>query len=301
MSTLYKIDLDKVNVTKMLKKGKNTLFLLLLCLNGFTQKVDTLTIDFEGSKFYKVTNGINSNLLIFLHGGVNNPVFTDSTVTQDLNYLLENNTYYIPMAVQNGFDVLIPIKKDSLNWLTNHEYCYRILHAYMDSMTSHKTFYISGFSDGGTGSYKIFYSHPELFAGLAVFNGYPQYKNFYQNVDYSKVTNKPVLYFSTRNDMTIPYEFLLTEYCKQKQNNANTFFYVAEGLHSFDAYQPHDLNLCFDALTSQITNQKKEAIHGFIQSDTVVNFYTFRKKIYRKFKYGKEYFIMSREQRKQYD
>src|SRR5690606_23644255 len=104
----------------------------------------------------------------------------------------------------------------------------------------------------GTGSFKIFYNNPEYFNGLVVFNGYPQHANFYKNADYSSVNHQKVVFFGTFKDKRIPYEFMLTEYCKQKSENADTYFYLANGNHSFNSYKKQDLNELFGILNGQV-------------------------------------------------
>lgn len=274
---------------------KTTLLILLFTLGlfSFAQQVENKVIEQGENKFYFLKQEGSNKLLIFLHGGVTNPKVLDTTIPPSIDFLLEGNKLFITEAQKNGFDVFIPIANDSLNWLSNHAYCFNFLKGFSKEYNST---YISGFSDGGTGSYKIFYDYSSYFNGLAVFNGYPQHKNFNLKVDYSAAHNKPIAYFSTFKDQVIPYEFLLTEYCKQKEFNANTFLLVRAGGHSFGAYKAEDLRTCFDILQSKITNTKKEALHGYVKQDSLVEFYPFRKKVVKKFGYGEEYYQLNKIQ-----
>src|SRR5690606_15434799 len=141
-----------------------------------------------------------------------------------------------------NFDLIIPITNDSLNWLNHPQESFIILKEYIKSLgKKYDEIYISGFSDGGTGSYKIFYKNPEHFDGLIIFNGYPQHSNHFKNVNYTSIENKKVIFMSTLKDKIIPYEFLLSEYCAQKKENADTYFYLAKGGHSFRNYGEQDL------------------------------------------------------------
>lgn len=144
---------------------KHFIFIVLLAYNFnlYSQKADTLIVNFNGNKFYQITTESNNKLLIFLHGGVNNPKFKNSSVIPDLNFILEGNSTFITNALLNGFDLLIPLTNDSLNWLTNHIYCFSQLESYLGLVKHYSKKYISGFSDGGTGSYKIFYQNPDYF------------------------------------------------------------------------------------------------------------------------------------------
>ncbi len=238
---------------------------------------------------------------MFLHGGVNNPAFRDTSHIKDPDFLFEGNKTFAASALNNGFDVLVPVVNDSLNWLTGHQQCFRLIRDYLDTKKSYSTRYISGFSDGGTGSYKIFYDNPDYFDGLAVFNGYPQHKNFNKRVNYGETGNKRIVFFSTCDDNIIPYEFLLTEYCKQKESNPNTYFYVTDGDHAFDAYGKKECEICFDILTSRITNANTEPIHAFVANDTVIEFYRFRKKVFRKFHFGEDYLLINQKQEKKFN
>ena len=275
-------------------------FLFLICFlsqNVFSQEIDTI----EGNSFYTKKEDENEKTIIFLHGGVNNPIFDQPADKISLDYIIENNQEFLTQASTNGFNVIIPITNDSLNWLENPQKTFielKKMVAY--SSVDTQEIYISGFSDGGTGSFKIFYQNPDYFEGLIVFNGYPQHKNFYKTVDYEKVEKKKVLFFSTYKDKVIPYEFLLTEYCLQKKSNPNTFFYLSSGDHSFANYTKEDIEEVFDILTSKNENKESEPIQGFIKNDKLVKLYPFRKKIARKFGFGKETYQKNRRQQKTY-
>lgn len=278
---------------------KTTLFFLLLFFTtlSFSQSSDTSYINFEGHQFYHIRNKTNSKVLIFLHGGVSNPKFSAATKV-DLKFIFEDNDTYINTAQKMGFDLLIPITNDSLNWLTNHQFCFEVISRYLENSNSYNSRVITGFSDGGTGSFKLFYDNPKYFDGLVVFNGYPQHQNFYLTVDYEKVKDKKIIFFSTFKDKVIPYEFLMTEYYKQKSSNPNTYLYIKKGSHSFSAYTQKEIDLCFEVLNSKTTNIKTAPIHAFIKEDQVIEFYCFRKKIYSKFGYGKEDYLLNKKQRK---
>ncbi len=262
-------------------------------------KIDTTLVEYDNSFFYYITAEQNKKLLIYLHGGVSDPYFASKNKNAELGYMLENNNAFIPETVQHNYDLLIPITNDSLNWLANPEYCFRAIKEYIESTNKNytKTF-ISGFSDGGTGSYKMFYLNPNYFAGLIVYNGYPLHHNFYLNVDYSTVTDKKVLFLGTKNDKRIPYEFMLTEYCKQKRENANTYLYVTEGKHDFNSYQEKEFSIVYDILDTDIDNEKKEPFHAFIRKDSVISFYEYRKAIIKRYNYGREYYEENKRQQK---
>lgn len=279
---------------------KYCLVLITMLFCGQVGATQTDTLSFHGHKFYQISSDSASRLMIFLHGGVTNPEFK-SEVMAPLEFLLEGNDAFINVAREYGFDLLIPVTDDSLNWLSNYRGCLNVLQDYLDSnKKAYSLTYISGFSDGGTGSYKMFYDSVSHFDGLMVFNGYPQHRNAYRAVDYSKHVKEKVIFASTLKDNVIPYEFLLTEYVKQKRINPETYLYVIEGGHHFDAYGKTELQVLFGLIDLQSGNTATEPVHGFVKNDTVVAFYPFRKKIYRRYGYGKEFLKTNRLQKKLY-
>lgn len=284
-----------------MKRRALLILLSLISLNAVAQYSDTLWQRFDNHNFIFVGNSSNTKLIIFLHGGVNNPVFANITEKPNLDFLLEGNVEFIKFCDSNKFNLLIPIKDDSLNWLINFNYCFEEFDKYIkNSRHQYQSMYLSGFSDGGTGSYKIFYQHPENYDGLIVFNGYPQHNNFVKKVNYNYIQNKKVIFCSTLNDEVIPYEFLLAEYCHQKTFNACTYLYIKEGKHSFSEYKHDDLRLVFDIINGKNKNMQNEPLHGFITNDTLIHFYPFRKSIVKKFNFGKEIFDINQIQKKLY-
>lgn len=268
------------------------ILLLIICtlsLHAIAQQHINPEIDlYAGNRFYHISSSSNKNLLLFLHGGIGNHYFTQSYDQITLNYLIEENDSFLHHATDNNFDLILPISDANLNWLDKPQESFAILKDYINSLSQeYQEIYISGFSDGGTGSYKIFYDHPDYFDGLVVFNGYPQHSNFYKHVEHSAVNHKKVILLSTYEDEIIPYEFLLTEYCAQKRKNANTYFYLAHGGHSFQSYQEKDFHELFLILTSETSNSKTEPIQGYVKNDQLITLYPFRKKIVRKYNFGK--------------
>lgn len=277
------------------------LFLVFITLLSLTklsaQSFLSPLVQFLNHSFYSISNESSNQLLIFLHGGVSNPAFVKGEPTPTTEFLLESNKHFIDSATRNGFDLLIPIKDDSLNWLSNYEYCHHIFSAYVDSVKTYSAVYLSGFSDGGTGSYRIFYRHPAKYAGLIVFNGYPQHQNHNLNVNYAQIKNQKILFISTFNDDVIPYEFLLSEYAKQKASNPDTYIYITKGEHSFAAYDDSNFHEIFDMLNQISDNSQTEPLHGYVRQDSLIEFYPFRKKVFRKYGYGKNTMQLNNQQK----
>lgn len=275
---------------------------LYLPLSVFSQHESKVELyDLDGTYYYSVSHDSNDKLLIFLHGGVNNPYFDQNVKDIKMDYLIEGNLDFLNSANEQGFDIIIPIANGELNWLDQPESVYRFIEDMMEGFDNdYQEIYISGFSDGGTGSFKIFYTHPDFFDGLIIFNGYPQHSNFYRSVDYKSGTNKKILFIGTTKDEVIPYEFLITEYCSQKSINPNTFIYLTDGKHSFKSYSLDDFKEVFDILNSKNSCLETKAIQGFIKNDQLIELYPYRKKIVRQYNYGKDIYLENQKQLKQY-
>lgn len=276
--------------------------LLTLCLtiSAKAYSVDTLKIQVGLNKAVLYSLETNNKLIIFLHGGLNNPdtkAITDLD-EQTVNYLIENNDDFGNAALKNGYDILIPLANDSMDWLHKPEYCHRILDSMLSRAGPYDQTVISGFSDGGTGSYKIFYSYPKSYDGLIVFNGYPQHLNFYKKVDYESITDKNIIFYSTEKDDRIPYEFLLTEYCKQKAYNGKTYFYVGKGTHSFASYSSSDMQQVFRLFAIENDSTSNAPYHGLTINGERQRWYPFRKMVVRRYAYGRDYYDQNRKQKK---
>lgn len=274
-------------------------FIVLDCLVLRAQDPFIRKVRFQGNQFYQMKTGGNHKLLIFLHGGLTNPAFGSGKELPEIEFLLEGNADFLRMSREQGFDVLLPVSDARMNWLDSYEYCFRTLKALVDSTGSYQQYFISGFSDGGTGAYRIFYTYPDYFNGLIVFNGYPQLNNFYQKVDYRVGRFRKILFCSTVSDNTIPYEFLLTEYAKQKLLNPDTYLYVTDGKHSFKAYRAGSLNEVFSMLGTRPDNLKSMPVHGYIRKDSLIAFYEFRQKVYKKFGYDPVFLEENKVQKKE--
>lgn len=272
----------------------------LFTLGLFAQSPDTRVIHFHGHTYFHTHNEGNTKLMLFLHGGIENPFFKENVGQIELNYLLEENQEFLQQASANQYDVLIPVTSDSLDWLNNPDYCFEEFKGLVDSLGTYSERVISGFSDGGTGSFKIFYLHPSYFTSLVVFNGYPYHKNFALKADYKQVINQKVIFFGTKSDKMLPYEFMLATYCQQKEINPNTYFYLTDGKHQFNTYHQPDFVLLFELLSNQSVNKEKVPIHGFVKNDQLLEFYKYRKFVLRKYGFGEEYFKENRKQAKKY-
>lgn len=264
---------------------------LFLAFTISGQTLDSLQLDGTTLLYHKLETQTTpkKGMLIFMHGGVSQFKEPDKPIEISPKTVVEGNTDFLPFVQSLGYDVILPLAFKEYNWMEEPGQQFVLALAEKYSEQNEKVI-LSGFSDGGTGAYQIFYSHPDQFDVVMIFNGYPQHHNFYQKVDYTKVTDKPVLFASTKNDKRIPYEFLLTEYRRQKIVNPNAYFHLAEGGHSFADYKLSDLEKYFTV----IEKPRKLApasdlltvyppIDGWMENDTLKEIYPFRKSVVKKY------------------
>lgn len=281
-------------------KNKLILFLLFISFSSviLSQDLDSAFIKIGNEYYFKITNTRNNKLVYFLHGGIKDNYFKEQKKSINLNYLIENNCHFISQMIKNGFDLIFPVTSDSLNWLNKTDYCFKIIKDISETENkNYRETYISGFSDGGTGSFKIFYKYYEYFNGLIVFNGFPQHNNFSNKIDYKKINNKKIIFIGTYRDKIIPYEFMIETYHHQKKYNSNTFLYVKNGSHNFEIFEKEDFNKISSILNSEIKNDKFIQTHGYIENDELIEFYMFRKKIVSKYNFGQNLLKINKEQK----
>ncbi len=231
-----------------------------------------------------------SKLIIFLHGAVAAYQGQTESTPKEIINLVESNIDFINTLTENGYDVILPIAYNDYNWLApkGELYLDSLMNQYQHNYT---TIHLAGFSDGATGAYKYFYTHPDRLQGLWLFNGFPQHQNFNKKVDPTTFTDYDILYVSQKNDKIIPYEFLLTEYRRQKITNGQTYFILLEGKHEFTTYTRSDFETCLDLLENHADEQvlSSDSIwiyppaDGFMVDNALVEIYSFRTSIARNF------------------
>lgn len=271
---------------------------LLLCI--CSKAVFSQGLDFrigEQRIYYHLlkTKESHERLLIFLHGSVAAYKEKTESILVGTEELLEGNAALVPFFNARGYDILIPVAFGEFNWL-DPKGTQVIEQIFREYGNTYKEIYIAGFSDGGTGAYRYFYSQPDRYRGLIVFNGYPQLQNFYRKVDYKNNTTKPVIFHSQYQDKVVPYEFLLTEYRRQKMCNPHCYFRINEGRHEFIRYSEADFALC-ETLLRQVLPEKKNspdslwiypAPDAYMYGDSIVEIYSFRTKTAKQYGMKKE-------------
>lgn len=236
-----------------------------------------------------------SKLIVFLHGAVAAYQGQTESTPKDIAQLLESNNDFITTLNESGYDVLLPIAYNDYNWLSASG------ELYLDSLlgqyrNAYSTLILAGFSDGATGAYKYFYTHPDAVNGLWLFNGYPQHQNFNRKVNPSTYTGYNILYVAQENDKVIPYEFLLTEYKRQKITNAATYFMLLQGKHEFSTYTKSDFEKCLSLLEYEADDHKMTSdstwiyppADGYLVNNKLLEIYSIRSSVARNFGMDKQ-------------
>jgi hypothetical protein len=279
-----------VNVLRIANRNVKVAALVCTFLHSLCSRADTIReIHISGTKLYYhyfQTDSTAKGLVFFLHGSAAAFKGKDNSEPVALEVLLEGNKDLVPSLQKKGYDVVVPICHNEYNWLEP------MGKVFMDTLThlfknEYPTIFLAGFSDGGTGAYRYFYSNTNAYHGLIVFNGYPQLGNFNKSVDYKNCRSKGVCFVSQKSDKIVPYEFLLVEYRRQKMWNDRTHFLLEEGRHEFVQYRQTDFEKCFALLEAENRRLSEAAdstwiyppADGFCKGDTLVEPCGFRTKI----------------------
>ncbi|KFC19568.1 alpha/beta hydrolase-fold protein [Chryseobacterium sp. FH1] len=143
-------------------------------------------------------------LLFFLHGAVKNNALADYQLA-DWN-LGDWNRYYTKYAEQNDVILVFPKGSRQYNWMSPDDGFFMIpemvkLVKRAINIDDNKVF-ISGHSNGATGSFSYLMKQPTLFAGFYGFNTYP--KVFTGGTFVENIKNRFFVNFSTDQDYYYP-------------------------------------------------------------------------------------------------
>ncbi|WP_353163772.1 alpha/beta hydrolase-fold protein [Empedobacter brevis] len=144
------------------------------------------------------------SLLFFLHGAVRNNALVDYQLA-DWN-LGGWNRYYTKYAEQNDVILVFPRGNKQYNWMTSNDGFFMIpemlkLIKKTINIDDNKVF-ISGHSNGATGSFSYLMKQPTQFAGFYGFNTYP--KVFTGGTFIENIKNRSFINFSTDEDYYYP-------------------------------------------------------------------------------------------------
>lgn len=264
---------------------------LTLLFHAVYAQTDSFLLQDQTMYVHRIKGGqLQKKLMIFLHGSVKAYRDREPYGIVPVSELLEGNNDLIPACLEQGYDLLIPLAYKEWNWLEPGG------QVYLDSLMQryggqYESVVLAGFSDGGTGAYRYFYSNLQRYAGLWVMNGYPQWQNFYRKVSYQANRIKPVVWYAQDEDKVVPHEFLLTEYRRQRIVNANTIFRLLPGKHELIRYRKQELIDALELLQHPVANEvvAKDSIwiyppaDGYMKGDNMLAAYHFRASAVKKY------------------
>ncbi|MFT7230242.1 MAG: hypothetical protein ACI9GO_000706 [Bacteroidia bacterium] len=261
--------------------------LLFLCRYAEAQQ----RIKGELFDYFKVENE-NPRIMVFLHGSVAYYAQNQQDQEITISQLLEGNEDFLEAFMD--YTIIIPIAHEGFNWLKDSA----VLKLFkgIPELESRKINVICGFSDGGTGAYRMFYEETDKIESLIVFNGYPQHNNYNKKVDYSIGRgNRGVIFCSTYKDKIVPYEFLLLEYKKIRSTQPFTYMYITEGRHVFSAYDLADFKAVKELKSASLKMVRQKTsylLDGLIANDSIYQAYYFRRRIGKKYGVKKEFLAL---------
>lgn len=147
---------------------------------------------------------IKYSLLFFLHGAVRNSEFVNYQFADE--NLGDWNRFYTKYAEQNDVILVFPKGSRQYNWMTSDDGFFMIpeilkLIKKTINIDDNKVF-ISGHSNGATGSFSYLMKQPTQFAGFYGFNTHP--KVFTGGTFLENIKNRSFINFSTDKDYYYP-------------------------------------------------------------------------------------------------
>lgn len=273
-------------IRQLLRATITILLLSCSCYLAKASSLDSILIKDTHLFYHKAWSSadVKKGLVIYMHGGVSQ-YKGEKPFEVSLNNLVEGNMTFISTFNEQGYDLVFPIAYNEYNWLVQGGQLFikGLLDLYAKG---YDQVIIAGFSDGGTGAFKMFYDTPHQFDGLMVFNGYPQHDNYYKTVDHPSIQNKKIIFASSNKDKLVPYEFQMLQFRRQQMINLNTSFLLIDGKHLFNDYQEKDFKHCLNMLKSETAAATESSekiiiyppIDGLIIDGEIVELYPFRKK-----------------------
>ncbi len=142
-------------------------------------------------------------LLVYLHGGVSRPEIIEDPET----YIKESPFLYL--AENKGYIILFPLGQGSATWW-NSVGAANVLSQIRISKRTYNIdddrIYMTGFSDGGSGSFFFSMCHPTDFAAFLPLNGHPGVASIDGGIQtyFANLFNRPVSVINTDKDALYP-------------------------------------------------------------------------------------------------
>lgn len=205
-------DTEAINIPKGLNQEK--LYNHLKEFNPFKKKLkQNYSISFcindtlKTSYFVHLPENYNPQkkypVLLFLHGAVRHTSFSDFQTKSNLKYW---NRFYTKYADKNNVILIFPSANKEYNWMTSNKGFFMVPTIVRQikkaiNIDDNKIF-ISGHSNGATGSFSYLMKDPSLFAGFYGFNTHPRV--FTGGTFIENMKNRSFINFSTDQDYYYP-------------------------------------------------------------------------------------------------
>jgi len=173
-------------------------------------------------------------LLVYLHGGVSR-----KDLIEDYEEDIENLPF-TKMAEENGYIILFPLGQYGATWwdsvgISNvlQQICKTKQYFNIDD----NRVFMTGFSDGGSGSFLFAMCHPSDFAGFLSFNGHPGVGSEVGEIQtyFVNLFNRPVYVVNTDEDKLYPAEEIGSIMELAHSAGADILYRIYTGIgHDFD-------------------------------------------------------------------
>jgi len=188
-------------------------------------------------------------LLVYLHGGVSR----EELVSDAAEFIKE--LPFTELAEQHGYILLVPLGQYGATWWDSvgiDNVLQQIRNTKQEFNIDDDRVFLTGFSDGGSGSFLFAMCYPSYFAGFLPLNGHPgvggeagEMQTYFVNL-----YNRPVHVINTTDDELYPAAeiFLMMELAHKAQ--ADVMYRVYAGIdHSFD-YAEHEIPFMHTFMTT---------------------------------------------------
>lgn len=205
-------EISKINISKKLKDKE--LYNSLKKTNTYKRKQkQDYSISFKINDTLKTSYYIHLpknynphrkySVLFFLHGAVRHNTFSDFETKSNLKYW---NRFYAKYANQNNVILIFPKVNKEYNWMTSDKGFFIVPSIVKQIKKSinidDNKIFITGHSNGATGSFSYLMKQPTQFAGFYGFNTEP--KVYTGGTFVENISNRSFINFSTDQDYYYP-------------------------------------------------------------------------------------------------
>ncbi|UCC12392.1 MAG: PDZ domain-containing protein [candidate division WOR-3 bacterium] len=173
-------------------------------------------------------------LLVYLHGGVSR-----EELASDVEEFIEELPF-TELAEQRGYILLVPLGQYGATWWDSvgiANVLQQIRNTKQEFNIDDDRVYMTGFSDGGSGSFLFAMCCPSYFAGFLPLNGHPGVGSEVGEIQtyFVNLYNRPVYVINTTDDRLYPAAEIFSMMELGHQAQANVMYRIYAGIeHSFD-------------------------------------------------------------------